>query len=186
MLINITSFISGPRQIENASATDSPNVNQLAVSKAVNGYIEYYEPIYLSEMLGSALADQVTAYAKVEHKPLATEATDEEEVPTDNEEEVDDREPEDPKMESLIALLKEPLADYVFFHILRDMNTQATITGLVRLKCANDYVPSLDRGVRIWNNMVKRNREIQGKIANLGFDVRVDKNMLSSINTFNL
>ena len=30
---------------------------------------------------------------------------------------------------------------YVFYHILRDMNTDATVTGLIQLKSSNKHVP---------------------------------------------
>ena len=58
----------------------------------------------------------------------------------------------------LCEKLCEPFADYVFYHILRDANTQATITGLVRLECDNEYVAPFKRQVSTWNSMVKKNK----------------------------
>ena len=48
---------------------------------------------------------------------------------------------------SVLEQLREPFANYVFYKILRDANSQATMTGLVRLKCANTYVAPLRRQV---------------------------------------
>ena len=89
----------------------------------------------------------------------------------------------------LCEKLSEPFADYVFFHILRDMNTQATITGLVRLKCANEYISPIKRQVSVWNSMVKKNRlfvewAMSDDCPFIG--LKIQKNLLTPINTFNL
>ena len=88
----------------------------------------------------------------------------------------------------LCEKLCEPFADYVFYHILRDANTQATITGLVRLKCANEYVAPLKRQVSTWNSMVEKNKQfVEWAMSNdCPFDVQITKNFLTPINAFNL
>ena len=75
-----------------------------------------------------------------------------------------------------------------FYHILRDANTQATITGLVRLKCANEYVAPLKRQVSTWNSMVEKNKQfVEWAMSNdCPFDVKITKNLLTPINAFNL
>ncbi len=162
MIIDITSFTSGPRQIENAVSTQSTS-NQIAVAERINAYIEFYQPLFLQQVVSKELQSQIEEYSATEH------------------------EEEDETMKSIIDLLKEPLADYVFFYMLRDMNTQSTITGLVLLKCANTYVSPLEKGVQTWNRMVD---ELEGFVSRsqlLEVDgVHVDRNMLTYINPFNL
>ena len=113
----------------------------------------------------------------------------EEETPAEensNGEQVVYEEP-DERMESLISLLREPFAEYVFFYMLRDMNALPTITGLVQLKCANSYVSPLEKGVQAWNRMVEGLELFAREAKGLGVEgVTIDKNMLTYLNTFNL
>lgn len=78
-------------------------------------------------------------------------------------------------------MLCESFADYVFFLILRDANTQSKVTGLVQLKCADTYVAPIRRQVTVWNRMVDRNRRF-AELTGLS----VSKNMLTKINCLNL
>ena len=133
MIIDVTSFTSGARQIENAAETQK-SANQVAVAGRISGYIDALQSDFLKHAVGMPLSSRIDEYSRFEHD-----------------------EP-DTTMEALIASLKEPFADYVFFYMLRDMNSQPTITGLVQLKCANSYVSPLDKGVQIWNHMVDEMR----------------------------
>lgn len=78
-------------------------------------------------------------------------------------------------------MLCESFADYVFFLILRDANTQSKVTGLVQLKCADTYVAPIRRQVTVWNRMVDRNRRF-AELTGLS----VSQNMLTKINCLNL
>lgn len=78
-------------------------------------------------------------------------------------------------------MLCESFADYVFFQILRDANTQSKITGLVQLKCADTYVAPIRRQVIAWNRMVDRNRWFHARTG-----ISVSPNMLTKINCLNL
>lgn len=177
MLIDVTSFTSGPRQIENAVATPK-NPNQIAVAERINGYIEFYQSKFLRRAVGGQLCKSIDDYCRVEHRHQG-----EEPVEQNENQQVEYAEP-DETMESLIALLKEPFADYVFFYMLRDMNALPTITGLVQLKCANSYVSPLSKGVEAWNRMVDGlcqfidEAEVEG--------VTIESEMLTYINQFNL
>ena len=75
----------------------------------------------------------------------------------------------------------ESFADYVFFQILRDANTQSKVTGLVQLKCADTYVSPIRRQVIAWNRMVDRNRWFNALTG-----IRVSENLLTKINRLNL
>ena len=84
--------------------------------------------------------------------------------------------------------LRESFADYVFYHILRDMNTDATVTGLIQLKSSNKHVSPLQRQVSTWNTMVERNKQFVcwASSDECPFKVNVNKNLLTPINSFNL
>ena len=162
MLIEVTSFTSGPRQIENAVSTPKSPSN-IAVAERINGYIEFYQPLFLARAVGIEWAEAIDAYSRVDHS-----------------------EPDDVK-EQLIALLREPFADFVFFYMLRDMNTQSTITGLVQLKCANTYVSPLDKGVQTWNRMADWLKRFALEVGRLGVKgVTTDMDMLMYLNNLNL
>ena len=85
--------------------------------------------------------------------------------------------------------LREPFADYVFFHILRDCQSQSTMTGLVRLKSANEYVSPIRRQVNIWNTLVDKHRRLaewfQSKECPLE-GLSIGNDMLTKINQLNL
>lgn len=176
MLIDVTSFTNGPRQIENAIEKQT-NANQVAVAQAINGYIEYYQPIFLKKVVGARWCSLIEAYSKVDHVHEDEEGCETPAEPT----------AEEITIISLIDMLKEPFANFVFFHMLRNMNTQATITGYVNLKCANSYVSTLDKGVRVWNQMVEELHELVGECYRLKLtDVTTEMEMLTRINQFNL
>ena len=175
MLIDVSFFTSGPLHIENASVAKMPSQNSLAVNEAINGYIEAFQYDFLLHIVGESLADAITDYLEL----IEQEKEETEEVKSD------DPESGYPVFCSEIV---EAFAYYVFFHILRDMNSQATVTGLVRLKCANEYVSPIRRQVSTWNAMVGKNRLFAAWISSndCPFDVKIDKNLLTNINTFNL
>lgn len=89
----------------------------------------------------------------------------------------------------VIEQIREPFANYVFYKILRDGNSQATMTGLVRLKCANDYVAPLRRQVSTWNDMVDMMADFSEWVRTSDCQVPgiiTDPNLLTKINTLNL
>ena len=175
MLIDVSFFTSGPLHIENASVAKMPSQNSLAVNEAINGYIEAFQYDFLLHIVGESLADAITDYLEL----IEQEKEETEEVKSDD--------PES-RYAVLCSKIREAFAYYVFFHILRDMNSQATVSGLVRLKCANEYVSPIRRQVSTWNALVGKNRLFAAWISSndCPFDVKIDKNLLTNINTFNL
>ncbi|MGJ1014993.1 hypothetical protein ACR77X_13855 [Bacteroides salyersiae] len=180
MLIDVSYFMSGPRHIENASVAEMPSPQSLAVNEAINGYIKAFQSEFLRNAVGLTLSQAIADYLEL--------------MEQENEETLDEavlsEENAEPKSgyAVLCEKLSDPFADYVFFHILRDANTQATITGLVRLKCANEYVAPFKRQVSIWNSMVKKNKLFVEWAMSSGcpFDIKIEKNLLTPINTLNL
>ena len=132
MLIDCTYFTDGPRHILNATlGVVSPNANE--VCSAIEAYIAKFQKPFLVGVLGKEVGKTALDYIK---------SLDAEEAERD----VD--------LDMVLEQLKEPFADYVFFKILRDSSSQATMTGLVRLKSANNYVAPIKRQVSTWNEMV--------------------------------
>lgn len=151
MLIDISFFTSGPRHIQSASMAEMPEQYSLAVNEAIEGYIKAFQSEFLRDAVGVSFSRAISDYLELIEQEKDNSSDD-----------TDISEKEEDKSESGYAVLceklREPFADYVFFHILRDMNTQATITGLVRLKCVNEYISPIKRQVSVWNSMVKKNR----------------------------
>lgn len=179
LLIDVSYFTSGPRQIVNASTAQMPLQGSQVVNNTIEGYIEAFQMEFLINIAGHRLAGYIKDYLDmIEQKEDAQSADKAETV------EVAEQSP----FEVICEKIREPFADYVFFHILRDMNTQATITGLVRLKCANEYVSPIQRQVSIWNGMVKKNKEFVywASSKECNHNVVISANLLTPINTFNL
>lgn len=180
MLIDVSYFMSGPRHIENASVAEMPSPQSLAVNEAINGYIKAFQSEYLRSAVGSTLSRAITDYLEIIEREKE-----------DSSDEVDISE-EDESQSGYALLcekLSDPFADYVFYHILRDANTHATITGLVRLKCANEYLSPIKRQVSTWNSMVKKNKlfvewAMSDDCPFTG--MKIEKNLLTPINTLNL
>ena len=180
MLINVSYFMSGPRHIENVSVAEMPSPQSLAVNEVINGYIKAFQPEFLRNVVGVTLSQAITDYLELIEREKE-----------DSSDEVDISEEKEAPQSGYAVLcekLCEPFADYVFYHILRDANTQATITGLVRLKCANEYIAPLKRQVSTWNSMVEKNKQfVEWAMSNdCPFDVKITKNLLTPINAFNL
>jgi hypothetical protein len=169
MLIDCSYFTKGARHILNASLGTLPNANSADVCSAIEAYIAEHQEQYLIEMLGPTLGNKFNAYLV---------CIDEDENPTRNE-----------RMDVVCDLLKESFADYVFFHILRDANTQVTMTGIVLLKSANTYVAPIKRQVSVWNTMVDRNRRFsewcQSAECTIS-GISISNDMTTKINSLNL
>lgn len=181
MLIDCSYFLEGPRHIQNATAEGSgpepmsvlpgkmPMNNSVAVNKTIEAYIAEFQEEFLKRMLGETIGNKAHTYL------VALEE--------------DERPCHKPSYDDVLERLKVPFADYVFFHILRDSNTQSTVTGLVRLKCANTYVAPIRRQVTVWNSMVDRNRLFVSWADSSDCPMRgivVDPYMLEKINVLNL
>lgn len=169
MLIDCSYFTKGPRHIYNATLGKTIDSNAIQVRNAIEAYIAEYQQEYLLNVLGGTLGNKVNAYLV---------CLDEDEKPVHND-----------HFDAICDRLREPFADYVFFHILRYSNSQSTITGLVRLKCANEYVAPIYRQVNVWNAMVNKHRLFiewcqSDECCVKG--ISITDEMLTKINTLNL
>lgn len=169
MLIDCSFFAKRPRHILNASSGTIPNANAVEVQGVIEGYIAAHQEQFLIDMLGSPLGHRVNCYLV---------CLDEDFAPKHNK-----------AFDVVCDQLRESFADYVFFYILRDNNVQSTVTGTVRIKCANEYVAPIRRQVSVWNDMVERNRKFALWAQSDGCpvrDIHVSENLTTKINTLNL
>lgn len=177
-LIDCSYFFAGPLQIMNAKPTDDLDNNAYAVDEAITAYIERYQDEFLLQMVGKDVANIITQYlANLEAYQQALEAANEGEEP----------EPfVDEAVEELCSKLRLSFAHYIYFKIVGDANQTMTITGLVRLKSANEYQSPRNRMVRVWNDMVKLNLNFSKWAEKSVYEVFYRVNMITPINQFNL
>ncbi len=159
-LIDCSYFQNGPLQIENAGVTDDLDNNAVAVQEAIQGYIEHYQGEFLRKMLGDTLAATVETH-------LSTNGI-------------------DSKLEGLCDRLRQPFAHYVYFKMVGDVNQTMTVTGLMRIKSANDNQPPRQRMVSVWNDMVALNRQFVKWADTSDYEVFYHVNMVTPINQFNI
>lgn len=169
MLIDVSYFVSGPRHIQNASTSKTAGADNLAVVGHIEAYIKELQPVFLEGMLG----EREAGYA-MDYLDMSIDKANEETEPS--------------KYEIVCDKLKEPFADYVLFNILRDASSQATITGNVRLKCANEYISPIRAQVITWNRMVDANVKfiLWAREGNCPIPLETQTNLLNKVNQFNL
>ena len=164
-LIDCSYFYVGPLQIMNARPIDDLDNNAIAVQETITGYIERYQGEFLLKMVGKELSADVTAY-------LAERGNDENHT--------------DEAMEELCEKLRPSFAHYVYFKIVGDVNQTMTITGLMKLKSANDNQIPRQRMVKVWNDMVELNKQFVAWAEESDYDVFYYVEMVTPINQFNL
>lgn len=167
MLIDCTYFTAGPRHIQNATL-GVLDANAQEVCAAIETYIDKYQKPFLRGVLGDAVSKQALEYIK---------SLD------------DDGAERDVDFDIVLEQLKEPLANYVYYKILRDSGLQATLTGVVRLKSANTYVSPIKQQVIAWNEMVEAVADFKQWCDDGECpipDVQTSENFTTKINTFNL
>lgn len=159
-LIDCKYFYVGPLQVQNARPIDALDANAHAVQESITGYIERYQSEYLEKMLGEVLAQQALDY-------LASEQ-------------------EDADMEGLCEKLRLSFAHYVYYKLVGDANQTMTITGLMKLKSANENQPIRQRMVKVWNEMVDLHKNFVKWAETSSFNVFYREDMVTCINQFNL
>ena len=164
-LIDCSYFYVGPLQIMNARPIDDLDNNAIAVQQTITGYIERYQGEFLLKMVGKELSADVNAYLKERGK---------------------DENYTDEAMEELCEKLRPSFAHYVYFKLVGDVNQTMTITGLMKLKSANDNQAPRQRMVKVWNDMVELNKQFVAWAEESDYDVFYYVDMVTPINQFNL
>lgn len=165
-LIDCSYFYVGPLQIMNARPIDDLDNNAIAVQETITGYIERYQGEFLLKMVGKELSADVTAYLIKERG--------------------EDENYTDEAMEELCEKLRPSFAHYVYFKLVGDVNQTMTITGLMKLKSANDNQAPRQRMVKVWNDMVELNKQFVAWAEESDYDVFYYVEMVTPINQFNL
>lgn len=164
-LIDCSYFYVGPLQIMNARPIDDLDNNAADVQATIIGYIERYQDEFLLKMVGKDVAHAVTLY-------LARREEDENYT--------------DKRAEELCEQLRPSFAHYVYFKLVGDVNQTMTITGLMKLKSANDNQPPRQRMVKVWNDMVQLNKQFIEWAETSDYDVYYYVEMITPINQYNL
>lgn len=158
MLIDTTYFIDGYRQIQNATAMAPQDLrpDNQAVNAAIVAYINRYQGKFLEKAVGNTFAEVLLAYAE-------------------------QKEQTDDEMNYILSAIREPLADYVYYHIVRDAGEYTTKTGVIRLKGANTALSPVMRQVTAWNEMVDKMRAIVEAVADYAIEIVVQEDLLIKI-----
>ena len=184
-LIDCTYFTKGERLIQNAPIDPArcTDQNEIAVRESINGWIDSEQENFLNAMIGGIMAKILLAYleAKAEAEAEAAEPTLGDPAET---EEVE----EDEELEFLADSLKESLADYVLYKMLRGTTVHMVNTGAVVLKSSNEHENTARRQASVWNAMVERNKRFLKDAANNleTYTICYEKSMVTPITALNL
>lgn len=165
MLIDVSYFTAGPRQILNATLGKGTTRENAVIEQ----YIAQCQEEFLCRAVGDEAAETLQAYL--------------ESLDSDPEADIV------PSLETVCKKLRKAFADFVFFRILGDAGQPATVTGVVRLKCANEYVEPIVRQVGAWNRMSNQMNLFAEWVDNGECPlqgVAVEDYLLEPINRFNL
>lgn len=92
----------------------------------------------------------------------------------------------DEKAEELCSHLRMSFAHYVYFKLAGDVNQNMTVTGLVKIKSANENQPPRQRMVKVWNDMVQLNKRFVEWAELSDYDVYYNVEMITQINQYNI
>ena len=159
MLIDTTYFLDGYRQIQNATSVhDELRPDNQAVNASINAYIARYQGVFLDKAVGKVFAQSLLAYA-----------------------ELDEAERTDEEMNYILDAIREPLADFVYYKIVRDAGEYTTKTGVIRLKGANTALSPVMRQVTAWNEMVDKMQAIVAEVVAYTVEIVVESDLLTKI-----
>lgn len=135
------SFFYGPLGIEGLMASSGADYTQMAIQKGLEQYIERYEMQYLVKLLGRSLAAEFAGYlGREEGDPVAK---------WDN------------LLKELVPMPRvSPVANYVYFHFVRNNQTHATSLGVTVTNSDNKITSCDSLIIPAWNDMVMMNRDV--------------------------
>ena len=147
--------------VDGAMALATPSPTNEAIRSRIEWYIKRYEPEYLCKLLGEELYNDFLAHREED----AWKA-----------------------FEGMIAdksVFISPIANYVYFYLVRDSHSTATING-VKKDGDENLVSPQRKMVRAWNDMVEHNRRIYSWLYRTFHKVQTDQELLEPINEFNV
>lgn len=157
MMIDYTFFRDGLLMVDGALALASPSPINDAIGSRIESFIQRYEPEYLRKLLGEELYNDFLANGNWDELK---------EILVDDSAKV------------------SPVANYVYFHMVRHSQSTATING-VKNDGDSNLVNPTQKMVWAWNDMVKQNRRIYMLLCK-NYPVVTDEELLEPINTFNI
>lgn len=166
MIIDNTFFQDGLLRIEGVIAFATPSPTNAAIQSNIESFIEQYEPEYMCKLLGEELYETFLR-SREEGSEIWSE------------------------FEAILiqgdSFKRSPIANYVYFHMLRAYHTNATING-VRIDGDYGIIKSPERKmISAWNDMCRMNRKLLKwlKNANLkGWEFCGE--LIEPINTFGI
>ena len=167
MIVDYTFFQDGLLRVDGALALATPSPTNEAIAGRIDSFIERYEPEYLSLLLGEELYNDFLAYERGES--------------------VNDW---DGFMGVLVkgdTYKTSPIANYVYFHLLRANHADATING-VKIDGDNGTLVSPERKmIFAWNDMVQQNRMLYRWLEKANFkNWDMDCELLETLSTLGI
>ena len=160
-MIDYAFFQDGLLMVEGAMALAAPSPTNEAIMNRIEWYIKRYESEYLCKLLGEELYNNFLAHREEEAWK---------------------------EFEGMVADASakiSPIANYVYFFLVRDSHATATINGVK--KDGDDNLVSPERKmVRAWNDMVEQNRRIYSWLCRTFHKVQTEQELLETINAFNV
>lgn len=160
MMIDYTFFQDGLLMVDGAMALATPSPTNKAIAGRIESYINQYEPEYLSKLLGEKLYNDFLSNEDSEQwedfKKL---------IVKDNG-----------------CFKTSPIANYVYFFLVRDSQSKATVNG-VKSDGDENLVSAGAKLVSAWNNMVFENRKIYMWLCNEFHNVPTEPELLETINS---
>ena len=160
-MIDYTFFQDGLLMVEGAMALAAPSPTNEAIKNRIEWYIKRYESEYLCKLLGEELYNNFLAHRE------------------------EDAWKEFEGMVADDSAKISPIANYVYFFLVRDSHATATINGVK--KDGDDNLVSPQRKmVRAWNDMVEHNRRIYSWLCRTFHKAQTEQELLETINDFNV
>lgn len=161
MMIDYTFFQDGLLMVDGAMALATPSPTNEAIISRIEWYIKRYEPEYLCKLLGEELYNDFLAHREEDAwKAFGGMMAD-------------------------ASVKISPIANYVYFFLVRDSHATATING-VKKDGEENLVSPQRKMVRAWNDMVEHNRRIYSWLCRTFHKVQTDQELLEPINEFNV
>ena len=158
MMIDYTFFQDGLLMVDGAMALAAPSPTNQAIGGRIEWFIQRYEPEYLCKLLGEELYNDFLVNGKealwVKFKRLLVDE----------------------------ASKVSPIANYVYFFMVRSNQSMATVNGMKKDGESNLVSPN-EKMVCAWNDMVAMNRKMYVWLCKNFKKVQTEQELLETINT---
>ena len=161
-MIDYTFFQDGLLMVDGAMALAAPSPTNAAIKNRIDWYIQRYEPEYMCKLLGEGLYEDFLDNGEsdkwAEFKELLVKSND--------------------------LAKTSPIANYVYFFLVRDSQSAATINGVK--KDGDNLVNPQTKMVQAWNDMVNTTRRIYTWLCRNFHNVQTEQELLETINILNV